>query len=323
MSTIYDWSLIAPENARADEIINWAEGQPPSSVNDSARAMMQRFREYLSDNGGAIDTQFVANSYEDITEIRLITKSPIAAYANDIVVRFKAQGTNRGETNIALNQLLAQPVYKTTQNGLETLTGGEIQEGGLYELVYHLGIGGDDKDGWCLTNPTFPQIFPSGFIATFAMKNVPTGWLLCDGKEYSREEYANLFAAIGGIWGIGDGTTTFNIPDLRGMFLRGLDSERGLDKGRVLGSRQEESFKAHTHQGTISENGGHAHKYLEPTKPYYSWTGQGGIHDYICGNREEKLTGASGQHSHTLTLKATGGPETRPVNIAVVYAIKV
>ncbi|MDD9333366.1 MAG: phage tail protein, partial [Bartonella sp.] len=48
MSSIYDWSLVAAENARADEIINWAEGQPPSSVNDSARAMMQRVKEYLS-----------------------------------------------------------------------------------------------------------------------------------------------------------------------------------------------------------------------------------------------------------------------------------
>ncbi len=52
MSSIYDWSLLALENASADEDINWAEGQPPSSVNDSARAMMQRIKEYLFDNGG-------------------------------------------------------------------------------------------------------------------------------------------------------------------------------------------------------------------------------------------------------------------------------
>ncbi|EYS91668.1 hypothetical protein X471_00745 [Bartonella bacilliformis str. Heidi Mejia] len=58
MSSIYDWSLQAPENANADEIINWAEGQPPSSVNDSARAMMQRIREYVSDHGGAIEFRF-------------------------------------------------------------------------------------------------------------------------------------------------------------------------------------------------------------------------------------------------------------------------
>ncbi len=52
MSSIYDWSIIASENAYVDESINWAEGQPPSSVNDSARAMMQRIKEYLLDNGG-------------------------------------------------------------------------------------------------------------------------------------------------------------------------------------------------------------------------------------------------------------------------------
>ncbi len=54
MSSIYDWSIIASENAYVDESINWAEGQPPSSVNDSARAMMQRIKEYLLDNGGGL-----------------------------------------------------------------------------------------------------------------------------------------------------------------------------------------------------------------------------------------------------------------------------
>ncbi|ABM45631.1 hypothetical protein H704_00208 [Bartonella bacilliformis Peru38] len=58
MSSIYDWSLQAPKNANADEIINWAEGQPPSSVNDSACAVMQRIREYLPDHGGSIEFGF-------------------------------------------------------------------------------------------------------------------------------------------------------------------------------------------------------------------------------------------------------------------------
>lgn len=65
-----------------------------------------------------------------------------------------------------------------------------------------------------------------------------TGTLLCDGAAYSRTTYADLFAAIGTAWGVGDGATTFNVPDFRGEFPRGWDNGRGVDSGRVLGSFQ-------------------------------------------------------------------------------------
>jgi microcystin-dependent protein len=65
---------------------------------------------------------------------------------------------------------------------------------------------------------------PSGIIAPFAGSSAPSGWLICNGIAYSRTTYASLFTAIGTLWGVGDGSTTFNIPDLRGQFLRGYDS---------------------------------------------------------------------------------------------------
>ncbi|EJF91330.1 tail fiber protein [Bartonella melophagi] len=327
MSSIYDWSLVAHENARADDIINWAEGQPPSSVNDSARAMMQRIREYLTDNGGTIEAKFTTEKDGNETSIRLVTKSPIAAYTNDIIVRFKAQGVNTKTTSVVLNKLSAQPVYKVTPNGLVLLSGGEIQKNGLYELVYQYGIGGEGKDGWYLTNPTPAAApkpvssFPSGFIATFAMEKIPEGWLLCDGKAYLRKNYASLFVAIGETWGRGDGTTTFNIPDLRGMFLRGLDSQRGIDKNRVLGSRQNDLFKSHTHTGIIHNAGEHKHEFAEQIFTVDAARGSAlpRYHSY----EKRVLTKPAGDHTHTFTLNNTGDIETRPVNVAVVYAIKV
>ena len=75
-----------------------------------------------------------------------------------------------------------------------------------------------------VTNPSSDNSFiplPSGCILPFAGRNVPTGFLLCDGREILRTEYTNLFDAIGEEWGDGNGSTTFNIPDLRGAFLRG------------------------------------------------------------------------------------------------------
>ena len=79
---------------------------------------------------------------------------------------------------------------------------------------------------------------PAGFTCHFAGASAPTGWLACNGAAVSRVAYANLFAAIGATYGAGDGSTTFNLPDLRGEFLRGHDAGRGVDAGRVLGSSQ-------------------------------------------------------------------------------------
>ena len=71
----------------------------------------------------------------------------------------------------------------------------------------------------------------AGMIAPFAgpSENIPAGWLLCDGSEVNRSDYPHLYDAIGVCWGEGDGNTTFNLPDLRGMFLRGVSGESGND----------------------------------------------------------------------------------------------
>lgn len=72
----------------------------------------------------------------------------------------------------------------------------------------------------------------AGMIAPFAgpVDKIPAGWLLCDGREVNRSEYANLYNVIGICWGEGNGSTTFNLPDLRGMFLRGVSGDSGNDE---------------------------------------------------------------------------------------------
>lgn len=81
--------------------------------------------------------------------------------------------------------------------------------------------------------------YPAGMISPFAgpVNKIPNGWLLCDGSEVSRTEYAQLYDAIEVSWGTGDGSTTFNLPDLRGMFLRGVSGDSGNDEdadGRIV-----------------------------------------------------------------------------------------
>jgi microcystin-dependent protein len=77
--------------------------------------------------------------------------------------------------------------------------------------------------------------------------SVPAGFLKCNGALVSRSTYADLFSAISTIWGAGDGSTTFALPDLRGEFIRGYDDARGIDSGRVFASLQTDLVKAHNH----------------------------------------------------------------------------
>lgn len=81
------------------------------------------------------------------------------------------------------------------------------------------------------------SVAPGGVIY-YAASTAPAGWLECNGAAISRTAYANLFAVVGTTFGAGDGSTTFNLPDLRGEFIRGWDDGRGVDAGRSLGSTQ-------------------------------------------------------------------------------------
>lgn len=133
---------------------------------------------------------------------------------------------------------------------------------------------------------------PSGAVFAFAMTTAPSGYLECDGSAVSRSTYATLFAAIGTTFGVGNGSTTFNVPDLRGEFIRGWDDGRGVDSGRSFGSAQSDELKAHTHSYQRNIDGG---------------SGQ---------------PGGSGGSLITSTSGSTGGTETRPRNIAMMYCIK-
>lgn len=87
-------------------------------------------------------------------------------------------------------------------------------------------------------NSAIARAVPAGVCVPFGGEKAPAGWLSCNGAAVSRTAYAQLFDAIGTIYGEGDGSSTFNLPDMRGEFLRGLDEGRGVDVGRVIGSYQ-------------------------------------------------------------------------------------
>ena len=98
---------------------------------------------------------------------------------------------------------------------------------------------------------------PSGAVLYFAGQSAPAGWLKANGAAVSRTAYAALFAAIGTTYGAGDGSTTFNLPDLRGEFMRGWDDGRGIDHGRAFGSAQGDAIRNITGSLDVGTNSGH------------------------------------------------------------------
>jgi len=120
-----------------------------------------------------------------------------------------------------------------------------LWQGGGFQTVDYLG-GVSVAGTLGVTGDIITPIL-TGMVAPFGASSAPFGWLACNGLAHSRTTFAKLFAVIGVTFGVGDGSTTFNVPELRGEFIRGLDASRGVDTARVLGSAQADLFKAHTH----------------------------------------------------------------------------
>ncbi len=119
-----------------------------------------------------------------------------------------------------------------------------------------------DAQSLNVLNSTATSPFKAGFVTAGAMSTAPAGWLDCGGQAVSRTTYAELFTAIGTTYGSGDGSTTFNVPDLRGRVIAGKDDLGGTLASRItnaiagfigstLGaSGGSQSMQAHQHAAT-------------------------------------------------------------------------
>jgi microcystin-dependent protein len=180
---------------------------------------------------------------------------------------------------------------------------------------------------------------PAGTVIWTARSTAPTGYLKANGAAVSRTTYATLFSAIGTFYGAGDGSTTFNLPDLRGEFVRGWDDGRGVDSGRAFASNQAAAFASHNH---VVSDPGHSHSGSTGGAGGHNHTFNGEFSDFGTGyitqiktnsiSTEYPITTSSvGDHTHSvsvssattgITVQSAGGSETRPRNVALLACIK-
>lgn len=158
-------------------------------------------------------------------------------------------------------------------------------------------------------------LLPAGAVMPFAMNSAPSGWLAADGTAVSRSTYATLFAAISTTHGVGDGSTTFNLPDLRGIFVRGSGAQTisGTAYSGTFATKEQDAFRSHTH-GVVDP--GHTHG----TDPYA--TNQAGAQIGYTSPLTSRFGDDTGSSTTGISIQDTGGTETRPANIALLYCIK-
>lgn len=306
-------------------------GYKHTGVGDAA-ALTQylTLKQRLNGVGGYIAT--VGGTASAIT---LTTGYTLTAYVAGMSFRFIVGTTNTGATTLNVDGLGAKSILRQNGDALEAY---DLESGVIADVTYNgtafkLVSRALNDSG---SSDVLARITPVGTIMPWPTATIPAGWLECDGSAISRTDYAELFGVLGETYGNGDGSTTFNKPDLRGQFLRGHDDGAGTDPdaasrtdrgdgttGDEVGTKQADDTAAHTHGAgsyAADSNGAHTHEYNARTTTAGGATG-GQVNNNVGLTSYD--TGSNGAHTHTVsgTSGSTGGNETRPTNVAVKFII--
>jgi microcystin-dependent protein len=236
---------------------------------------------------GVIDTNYTFNPTDTITSAKMNNILDESVFTSEALAD-STLTTSSGKLKVN--------IITSTQLATSSVTANAIADGAVNQAK------------------TNNSLIPSGAIMAFAMNGAPTGWLAANGTAVSRTTYSNLFSTIGTTYGAGDGSTTFNLPNLSGIFVSGSGSQTigGVSYSRSFSTKQNDALQNIT--GTV------------------------GQFDAAFGT-----TVATGAFTTTQTTKTTGGggsgkyltadfdasrvartsTETRPANIALLYCIKI
>lgn len=211
---MWQWSKTSATNATADPTINWREGQPPSSVNDSARAMMAAVASYRDDISGSLVTGGTSTAYT------LSSNSAYGSLANldGAKICFSPHTTNGAIVTLSIDGLSARPLRSSPS--LE-IGAGVLVQGTPYCVTYK----NADLAFYLQSFYGSAFVVPLGTVLDYTGDTAPnTNFAIADGSCISRTTFASYFALIGTRFSTCDGVSTFGLPDLRGRVVAGQDN---------------------------------------------------------------------------------------------------
>jgi microcystin-dependent protein len=279
----------------------------------------------------------MGNHYEcDATSATIVATLPAASTVNQKVLSFRKTSAAGSVTiravggDLIAGATASGATYQITTRGAEVAV---FSTGTGWVAFEHIPLTDGAITAAMLSGSLSGAFVQTGSVIPWMHATVPANYLECNGAAVSRTTYAALFAVLGTTYGPGDGSTTFNLPDLRGLFLRGQNNGRtgtyadpnaatranrgDGTTGDNVGTLQEDETGAHSHTGTTDSAGAHTHTVPQSDAGNI---GQDGSNRRTVSTSDTN-TGSAGAHTHAFTTDASGGSETRPSNIAVKWII--
>jgi hypothetical protein len=277
--------------------------------------------------GGELQAGQPAIIAHDGTNWQLVTASALAVLASVangrgaslVGVEDSAGNFDQATVEAVLAEIIADYAATTNGNGASKIG---IEDSGT--LITATTVEGALAENRTAINAATAAVTPTGAIVAWPTDTAPTGWLECDGAAVSRTTYSALFAVIGETYGDGDTATTFNLPDLRGEFIRGFDNGAGNDPdaasrtdrgdgttGDNVGTKQD--FAVENATGNIATSLTATGSGIDPT----------GV--FSATNPRSLNGGGGGQMadvSMDLSDQLQTSTETRPRNVAMMWIIK-
>lgn len=335
MANLRKWSTSASSNssiAGGVNTINFAEGQAPGSVNNSAREMMAQVRSiYTPDEWGWVEHSATA-SVASQTVFKL-AGNQTANWTANRRWRLKSGSTTRYGTVVSSSFTSETTITVAVDSGslsashslaaLAAIDGNHVPRNFVTSASLTTALGTYATSASVVT--AIATALPPGIISPYAGTSEPSGWLFCAGQAVSRTTYAALFAVISTTYGSGDGSTTFNLPDLRGRVVAGKDDMNGTSANRltglsggvdgdVLGA----AGGSETH--TLTANEMPAHQHIDG---YANAGGGGSYGDIFAASADDmSMSGTGTSHPYTSTAGASAAHNNVQPTFILNYIIK-
>lgn len=311
--TLWKWSTDPATNGSADATCPWPEGMAPSQMNDSARGGMAAVAKYRDDISGKLVTSGTSTAYT-ITSNQGFDS---LAHLDGAMIAFVPHATSGDAPTLNVDGLGAKPLRGQSSAGLLP---GVLLEGTPYVAFYN------NTSGEFVLHSYFvsPGEIPIGSGIDYWGTTVPSAnFAFAYGQAISRTDYPVCFTRLGTLYGSGDGSTTFNLPDKRGRVSAAYDGMGGSDANRLTtatmttgglggdGGTQTVTLDttqipSHAHTGTTgTESAAHAQAYTGPSGT--ASFAQSGSAVEVKGITTLSTGTESANHTHSFTTNGAGG----------------